>query len=744
MLNKQYVSKRLLSIIVAFTLAFGLMIVIQQSDSYASEPTISIQGNITDTISFTVYTDNTMTISGTGRIPSFTEWKDLDPILNSELFGTVEQVVIEEGITTIGTKAFFFNAYYSYKTMKCIELPSTLETIEANAFSANIDNNMELSTIVFSEPSNLKTIGQNAFLGCSKLENIVIPEGVTKVDSYAFQGCTGLEEVSFPSTITEYGASVLYGCTNIKKITFNAVNAAPLSAKQSAEYGDDYVGLDGYMYNATSPGSAAGCLRKTEGNDVIMRHPIGAKGYSDDDPTPTDGWKHYAANTWKIILPAQIQSVVDAIEAIDDPVTLDSEDSIVAARDAFDNLTKEQQEMIDLGIREKLTDAEDALAVLKLKDAKDKALAAFNEYDIKQYSGDEKANLERVIANAIEAINAATSVEEVTIAKNAGITEANSIKTDQEIIAPVIEAINDIGEVSLGDEECESRIKAARQAYDALTDARKEIISDKCEQIIINAEQKFEILKQAAALEAANKLIATLSSEIEALQRSSTTDGALIEDLKGQLEVLQGVAEELAQSTATKEELTNQINTLNDTITTLNNKIAELQNDDLIDKRKAAIDEINKYVEDNLTNIDDVDKYDVEIVALRGILAVKDAEKEDDIKAAVDSVKSAVDVSVAKKVAKGLKISGLKATSNKRKITVKWTLNKKAEAYEVQYKLSSAKKFSNLKKGVTTGKVTSKKLKKGKKYIFRVRTVKKVAGKIVYGKWAKTKRVKCR
>lgn len=750
MLNKQYVSRRLLPIIVAFTLAFGCMITIQQSDSYANEPEVVSEGEITDTIYFMYYTDDTFVISGEGIIPNWMNWSDeaYEIIMDEEIYKTAKKVVVEEGITGIGSKAFFYNDSYCWNGIKCIELPSTLETIDSNAFGATLTNPMELDKVVFSEAGSLKTIGQNAFMGCKKIEELVIPEGVTKVDSYAFHGCSGLKKISFPSTITTFGVSVLYACTNLEEITFNAVEAAPLSYERNEMSGGGYAGFDSYIYYATADASYEGCLRKENGgqygHDVIMRHPVGAVGYSDDNPTPTDGWMYYAANTWKTILPEQIQSVVDAIEVIDDPVTLDSEDAIVAARHAYDALSEEQQNMIDAKTLKKLTDAEDALAKLKLDDAKEKALAAFDVYDLSQYSGDELTRLKKVIADAKEAIDTATSVEEVTIAKNAGINEANSIKTDQEIIAPVIEVINAIGEVSLDDEKCESRIKAARQAYDALTDARKEIISDKFEQIIINAEQKFEILKQAAALEASNELIATLSSEIDALQSSSTADKDLIEDLKGQLEALQSVAEELAQSTATKEELTNQINTLNDTITALNNKIAELQNDDLNDKRKAAINEINKYVEENLANIDDVDKYDIEIAALRGILAVKDAEKEDDIKAAVDSVKSTVDVSAAKKAAKGLKIAGLKATSKKQKFTVKWTLNKKAEAYEVQYKLSSSKKFSSLKKGVTTGKIISKKLKKGKKYIFRVRTVKTVAGKKVYGKWAKTNGVKCR
>ena len=89
-------------------------------------------------------------------------------------------------------------------------------------------------------------------------------------------------------------------------------------------------------------------------------------------------------------------------------------------------------------------------------------------------------------------------------------------------------------------------------------------------------------------------------------------------------------------------------------------------------------------------------------------------------------------------------MKGLKAKSKKLKFKVSWKKTKGAGGYQVQYKLKSAKKFSTLKASVGKTKVTSKKLKKGKKYIFRVRTWKKVAGKKVYGKWAKTKAVKCK
>ena len=98
----------------------------------------------------------------------------------------------------------------------------------------------------------------------------------------------------------------------------------------------------------------------------------------------------------------------------------------------------------------------------------------------------------------------------------------------------------------------------------------------------------------------------------------------------------------------------------------------------------------------------------------------------------------------AVKAAGDLKVKGLKVTCKARKFTVSWTKNKKASGYQVQYRKKGAKKFSNLKKATTKLKVKSKKLKKGKKYQFRVRTYKVINGKKVYGKWTKVKTVKCK
>ena len=52
----------------------------------------------------------------------------------------------------------------------------------------------DLTTVEFSE--GLVKIGESAFEGCSKLDNIVLPESLRSLDSSAFQGATELKNVT--------------------------------------------------------------------------------------------------------------------------------------------------------------------------------------------------------------------------------------------------------------------------------------------------------------------------------------------------------------------------------------------------------------------------------------------------------------------------------------------------------------------------------------------------------------------
>ena len=111
----------------------------------------------------------TLTISGNGVIPNYgdsseTPWVDY--------LEDIQKLVIESGVTSIGTYAFSY----------CQGLESVIL------------------------PSTLTSIGTYAFTMCMNLKSITIPEGITRIERETFLSCMKLSELSLPSTITYLGA----------------------------------------------------------------------------------------------------------------------------------------------------------------------------------------------------------------------------------------------------------------------------------------------------------------------------------------------------------------------------------------------------------------------------------------------------------------------------------------------------------------------------------------------------------
>lgn len=92
--------------------------------------------------------------------------------------GTDSEVVIPEGVTVIGKKAFERN-----KTIKKVTLPSTLTTIDDYAFQycANL--------MIPDFPSGMHSIGNGAFESCATNTTEVTISNVPYIDSWAFHLC---------------------------------------------------------------------------------------------------------------------------------------------------------------------------------------------------------------------------------------------------------------------------------------------------------------------------------------------------------------------------------------------------------------------------------------------------------------------------------------------------------------------------------------------------------------------------
>lgn len=95
------------------------------------------------------------------------------------------EVVIEEGITTIGDYAFY----------ECANLTSV------------------------TLPYSITSIGKGAFYGCSGLTSITLPNSITSIEDWAFTRCDSLTSIILPDSVTSIGEGIFYRCENLNEIT---------------------------------------------------------------------------------------------------------------------------------------------------------------------------------------------------------------------------------------------------------------------------------------------------------------------------------------------------------------------------------------------------------------------------------------------------------------------------------------------------------------------------------------------
>ena len=134
----------------------------------------------------------TVTFTGVGAIPDAPEPAELMETVNPiPEFVRMKHLVIGEGITHIGSYAFYF-----CPNLEDVTLPSTLASIGYGAFLGCI----VLTDPVF--PSSLRDIGGMAFANCFSLDKVVLPEGLTRLGYGAFIESMA-SEFTLPSTLTE-------------------------------------------------------------------------------------------------------------------------------------------------------------------------------------------------------------------------------------------------------------------------------------------------------------------------------------------------------------------------------------------------------------------------------------------------------------------------------------------------------------------------------------------------------------
>lgn len=81
-------------------------------------------------------------------------------------------------------------------------------------------------------------VGDYAFIDCSNLTSITIPNSVTSIGNEAFRGCSGLTSVTIPSSVTSIGYRAFYGCNSLTSVTLNSNSIVSESYTFSSNIGN--------------------------------------------------------------------------------------------------------------------------------------------------------------------------------------------------------------------------------------------------------------------------------------------------------------------------------------------------------------------------------------------------------------------------------------------------------------------------------------------------------------------------
>ncbi len=177
--------------------------------------------------------------------PDFAPWSSYNDIIHN--------IIIQEGVTSIGNYAF-----YNLVKLSSIQIPQSVKRIGEVAFGnctglvsidlpksiTHIENSAfhscrSLTSIVL--PTSLNTIDWSTFEGCTKLTSVTIPESVTEIKGTAFKGCKSLSHISIPASVADIKGDAFSNCERLTNFQvdknnpyLSATNGVIYNKKQTA------------------------------------------------------------------------------------------------------------------------------------------------------------------------------------------------------------------------------------------------------------------------------------------------------------------------------------------------------------------------------------------------------------------------------------------------------------------------------------------------------------------------------
>lgn len=169
------------------------------------------RGNIVDRgecgekISWRIYENGTLILSGTGKMRNYGAFFKNPPW--KKWMKDIRRVDVGQGITSIGENSFCWA-----KKLEEVKLPNTLLEINDGAFW----NCEGLKTVEI--PESVQVIGNSVFWCCYNLQNVLLPNYGTIIGRRAFAWCKNLEKMELPYDLKIISEEIFFQCEKLKSV----------------------------------------------------------------------------------------------------------------------------------------------------------------------------------------------------------------------------------------------------------------------------------------------------------------------------------------------------------------------------------------------------------------------------------------------------------------------------------------------------------------------------------------------
>ena len=216
----------------------------------------------------------------------------------------VTDLVVPAEIDGYKVRSIANDAFTGNSNIKTIVLPDNLESVRSSAFEgtgfynnkSNWDNGIlyigsylicadkEISGDITIKEGT-KVICQSAFLNCTGITSVSMPQSVESVVYTAFSGCSGLKTAVFPDNVKNFYGEVFYNCSSLESVTLPKnlemfdpyfYGCTALENVYIDEGNPNYCSVDGILYDSTKaavvyvPTARCGTVVVPDGVTTIM------------------------------------------------------------------------------------------------------------------------------------------------------------------------------------------------------------------------------------------------------------------------------------------------------------------------------------------------------------------------------------------------------------------------------------------------------------------------------------------